>query len=245
MTKKRKTILYCLSYAGGSSYAYRDFAKHIDNTTIEVIPLDLPGHGKRLREPLLTDINEMAEFIFSLIDKSIIEVPYALYGHSMGATVGYQLCRVVENARLPLPLHLFFSSRQAPSLPVKDKDRNYHLLPRDKFIKKVMEYGGIPREVAAEKELMDLFVPILKADFKAVDEYHCDQLDPLDIPITILFGNNERITYEDVREWQEVTHHDLSIQQFSGGHFFIFEHLPEIGRIISRSLIDEPVQVSY
>ncbi|MBF0205070.1 MAG: thioesterase [Desulfamplus sp.] len=231
----KKIVLYCISFAGGSSYSYRDFAKHLDNS-IEVEAIDLPGHGKKLREALLTDINLMADHILDQIRTAIPTTPFAIYGHSMGATIGYQLCRALIREGLPMPLHLFFSSRQGPSVPIKEEGKYLHLLPQDQFIKMAMEYGGIPREVAAEKELMDLFVPIMKADFKAVAQYTYEPAPPLDIPITVLIGANEKTTYDDAMKWQEVTCHKISMTQFSGGHFFIFDHLPEIGKIISSSL---------
>jgi surfactin synthase thioesterase subunit len=100
----------------------------------------------------------------------------------------------------------------------------------------VAKYGGIPPEVAAEKELMDMFVPILKADFQAHAEYQHHVPQKLDVPVSVFMGENENITYDEASQWQEITTQPVSVQIFSGGHFFIFDHLPEIGNIISRKL---------
>ncbi|MBF0259917.1 MAG: thioesterase [Desulfamplus sp.] len=232
---KKKVILYCLSFAGGSSYSYRDFAKHLDDN-IEVVAIDLPGHGRKLREPLLTDLNIMTDYLLDQIRMDIMSSPFAIYGHSMGATLGYMLCRKLIKEGLPRPKHLFFSSRQGPSVPIKDETKYLHLLPQDQFVKMAMEYGGIPREVAAEKELMDLFVPIMKADFQAVGQYVYEPDTPFDIPVTVLIGSNEKTTPYDAMKWQEVTSQKISMMQFLGGHFFIFDNLPEICEIISASL---------
>ncbi|SLM33124.1 Thioesterase (fragment) [Desulfamplus magnetovallimortis] len=180
----------------------------------------------------------LSDFTLSLLLNDISSgIPYAIYGHSMGALVGYQLCRSIENSGLPLPSHLFCSGRQAPSIPIKEEDKNFHLLPRHHFIEKVMEYGGMPREVAAEKDLMDLFIPVLKADFQAVDNYNYVDLPPLDVPLTVLIGESEKTTYEDALKWQDVTSYNIGIKTFPGDHFFIFNHIPEIGRIISAALL--------
>ncbi|MBF0468913.1 MAG: thioesterase, partial [Desulfamplus sp.] len=194
------------------------------------------GHGRKLREPLLTDLNIMTDYLLDQIRMEIMSSPFAIYGHSMGATLGYMLCRKLVKHELPLPKHLFFSSRQGPSVSIKDQTRYLHLLPQDQFVTMAMEYGGIPREVAAEKELMDLFVPIMKADFQAVGQYVHEPATPFDIPVTVLIGSNEKTTSDDAMKWQEVTRQKISMIKFPGGHFFIFDHLPEICEIISASL---------
>lgn len=231
-----KIILYCLPFAGGTSYSYRNFRKYL-HSDIDVVTIDLPGHGRKLREPLLTDLNRMTEYIVQQVYPNIITNPFAIYGHSMGATLGYMVCKKLIRDNLPEPLHLFVSSRQGPSVPIKEDSKYLHLLPQDKFIKMAMEYGGIPAEVAAEKELMDLFVPIMKADFQAVGQYIHEPTPPLDIPITVFVGSNEKTSYDDAMRWQEVTSRKISMSQFFGGHFFIFDYLAEIGKIISSELL--------
>ncbi len=229
-----KVKLFCLPFAGGSSYAYREFEQHISDF-ITVRFIDFPGHGKRMREPLLTNIHEMADDIFYQIRDDLNE-PYAIYGHSLGATVSYLLSKKIVGKDMPnQPFHLFLSGRAAPS--VKKEDRTFHLLPKEEFIDKVAEYGGIPELVLQEKELMDFFEPILRADFQAVETYKYEKTDLLDIPITALIGLNEKVTYDEALKWRETTTRDVSVKQFTGGHFFIFEHLAEIGRIISQTLM--------
>jgi surfactin synthase thioesterase subunit len=230
MTKKIR--LFCLPFAGGNSYSYRKFQEHLADF-INMIAIDLPGHGKYIRQPLLTHLEDMAAYIFQQINQKLTE-PYAIYGHSMGTLLGYLVSKHIVQAKLMPPIHLFFSGHQGP--PVSSKEGNWYALPKEQFITKVMAYGGIPKEIAAEKELMDLFVPIMRADFQAIANYHYKKAAPLEIPITIMFGSDEDITYDEALTWQEVTNHPVSIHQFSGGHFFIFDHLPEICSLISQTL---------
>jgi surfactin synthase thioesterase subunit len=187
-----------------------------------------------MAEPLLTNIFDLVDDVFYLIKDDLAE-PYAIYGHSLGTILGYLLsCKIVRE-NLPLPLHLFVSGRQGP--PIEGEERGWHLLPDAEFIQRVLAYGGIPREVAAEKELMDLFVPIMRADFQALSAYSYHQPEePLSIPITVMIGSEEDITYEEALTWQAVTTHPVSIEQFPGNHFFIFDHLQKIGQLISETL---------
>jgi surfactin synthase thioesterase subunit len=231
-TMHQNIHLFCLPFAGGNTYSYREFKKsHAD--FINIVAIDLPGHGRRMGKPLLTNIDAMAEYVLHHIQDDLSE-PYAIYGHSMGAIIAYVLSQKLRKKKLGMPIHLFVSGRQGP--PVVSKEKDWHLLPKKEFIQKVMTYGGIPEEVAEEEDLMDLFVPILRADFQAVSDYKYEEAAPLDLPITVMIGLDEDITYEEALQWQNATTRKIAIKQFPGGHFFIFDHLPEIGNMISRTL---------
>lgn len=228
----RKINLFCLPFAGGSFYSYRGLNRYTADF-VNLIPIELPGHGKRMREPLLTDAVEMVEDIYRRI-RDDLKQPYAFYGHSLGALLSYLLVRKIAAENLPDPVHLFVSGRQGPS--VEDNHKNTHLLPRHAFYQKVAEYGGTPEKVLEENDLMELMEPILRADFQAVATYRHQNAIRLSTPITVMIGRKETVTYEDAMKWQEVTDRKISLRQFSGGHFFIFDHLPEIGTIVSSVL---------
>ncbi len=224
--------LFCLPFSGGNIYSYRTLETYLADF-IKPVPLELPGHGRRLKEPLLTDIHEIIDDIFRQINVSLTS-PYAIYGHSMGTITGYLLTHKILKEQMSPPLHLFFSGHGAPALTFQEEP--IHLLPNDRFVQKVLEYGGIPEEVATEKALMDLFGPIMKADFQSLYEYTYQKAELLDIPITVIIGMAEGIADEDILAWQEVTTRDITIKKFSGGHFFIFDHLRKIGHLMSQTL---------
>jgi len=226
--------LFCLPFAGGSYYAYRDFERYLSEG-IRFVPLDLPGHGKRLKEPLLTDLHDMADDVFLQIETAFHE-PYAIYGHSMGAALAYLVAQKAATQKMPEPLHLFLTGRQAPSVESKEKDA--YLLPKEEFIRRLDEYGGIPKEILAEKDLLDFFEPIIRADFQAIGTYIQieNDIQPLNVPITVMIGLNDTTTYQEALKWQEVTRTKIILRQFPGGHFFIFEHTADICRIISRTI---------
>ncbi|MBD3306643.1 alpha/beta fold hydrolase [candidate division KSB3 bacterium] len=232
MHDPRNVRVFCLPFSGGNIYSYRKLEDHTAEC-IDLVPLELPGHGKRLGAPLLVELEAMVKDIFQQIVPAM-QAPYALYGHSLGGILGYLVSQKLAKADKPLPVHLFVSGRQGP--PIPSKDRDLHLLPQEEFIRRVVAYGGIPPEVAAEKDLMELFVPILKADFQAIAAYTYRPEPPLNLPITVMIGADEDITYAEALRWQDVTTQRIVVRQFPGNHFFIFDHLPEIGGIISQAL---------
>jgi surfactin synthase thioesterase subunit len=230
----QKVTLYCFPFAGGNSLSYREFQAHVADF-IKVKPIDLPGHGKRARERLLTDLNTMSNDLLLQVQTEIKNQPYAIYGHSMGADLGYLLTRRIREAGLPAPLHLFFSGRKAPS--VNDGKMPKFNLPKNEFVCELNKLGGCPPEVLAEAALLDFFEPILRADFQAIETYVYQPEPSFDIPMTIMMGlTDDEVKEEHLLPWQQETRHPISIKRFSGGHFFIFDHLPSIGQLISKTL---------
>ncbi|MBF0518955.1 MAG: thioesterase [Nitrospirae bacterium] len=225
--------LFCLPFAGGSSYSYRDVQAHIGDF-IEISPLELQGRGRKYGTPLQTNIYDMADGLFIQM-KDKINGRYAFWGHSMGGWLAYLLVKKLTQENKPLPEHLFISGCEAPSIENRRRDR--HKLPKDDFISLLRKYDGCPDEVLQNDELMELFEPIIRADFKAVETYDYEPSAPINLPMTVMRGLNEEISYRDVLRWQDETVHKIKLLQFPGSHFFIYDHLPEIGRIITDTLI--------
>ncbi|MBF0119282.1 MAG: thioesterase [Desulfobacterales bacterium] len=228
---KIKINLFCFPFAGGNTYSFREFPKHFPDF-INVLPIEIPGRGKRLSEKLLTNIDDIVSDIFINI-KGCLANPYAIYGHSMGGLIGYLFAQKAPHTSKPI--HLFVSGKSAPS--VKSKRENEYLLPKHQFIELLKKYEGTPSEIFSNNELFDFFEPILRADFQAVDTYRYEEGKPLDIPITVITGLRDAdVTYEDAIKWQKETVKKFQIYQFPGGHFFIFEHLMHLCNIISKTL---------
>lgn len=225
--------LFCLPFAGGSSISYRAMYNHLDKS-IQPLFLEIPGHGSRAREPLLAEMTDIVDTCFASFCREKRDEPYAIYGHSMGAVIGYLLTRRILEHRFSPPEHLFFSGRQGPAVP--DTTIGRHLLPKDQFFAMLKEFNGSPKEVLQNTELMEYFEPILRADFQACESFCYRELPPLPVPITIMYGEQEPYRHEAYAGWQRETSHDLQIHSFPGGHFFIFEHFARIAEIISHNL---------
>lgn len=231
---KHSTRLYCLPFAGGNIYAYRKLAAYFAPSII-FTPLELPGRGQRMREPLLTDLDAMlADLLQQLAPDDL--VPYALYGHSMGALLGYLLAQTLQRRHFPLPKHLFVSGHQSPAIPMCTKP--LHALPDGVFLEKLKAFGGIPDEIVRESEFLALFLPIFRADFQAFEAYRpATDMPQLTIPITVLFGTDDQFPYEDALHWQHLTTGPTTFHTFSGNHFFIFDHVKAIGKLLSQTLV--------
>ncbi|MFA5515620.1 MAG: alpha/beta fold hydrolase [Desulfuromonadales bacterium] len=222
--------LFCLPHAGGSGAAYRALSPHLAKF-IRLRPLEFPGRGRRLSEPLLHDLPAVVEDLCRQI--ACFDGPYAIYGHSMGALAGCLLANRLAALGRPLPCHLFVSGRKSPAAP-KDA-APISRLPRDAFLDRVIALGGTPPEIAADRDFLYFIEPVLRADFAAVESYaHPPQR--LGVPVSVLTGADEGRTEEDVRLWRQTCGQDVQFFDFPGGHFFLFAQWPQIGRLISNTL---------
>ena len=221
-------------YAGGNAYSFRDIAKYMGKDFF-VTALDLPGHGSRMRETLLTDVHAMADDLFRQVQPYLNSSRVVFWGHSLGSILAYIVACLAEKSQISSPCRLFLSGRPAPFVNVHEK--YLHLMPRQAFLSHLLNYGGIPDSVARETELIDFFLPIIRADFQALSTFDAQELESIPVPLTIMMGTEDRPKMEGpVRSWQELSTREVSFKSFSGGHFFIFQHLEAIGRLISQSI---------
>lgn len=238
--KNTNTIkLICVSYAGGSAQEYRIW-KDIISKDIEIIPIALPGHGRRLKEKLLESIDSMVAEVYEHT-KSFLNEEYAIFGHSMGAIITHELAVKITEQGLPGPKTLFLSGRHAPHLPTKIT--KIYNSPEEKLKDRVLEYGGTPAEIFVNPELKDIFIPMLLTDFNAVDKYDeefNEQTKPvLETDFIVFTGSDDKLTTEQLEGWQKYTKNKISLNYFPGGHFFIHdkENITQIIKIIEDKLI--------
>jgi surfactin synthase thioesterase subunit len=224
--------LFCIPFSGGNAYSYSEFKKYLP-ANIEFHNLELPGRGKRILEPLLYTIDAMTEDLFKQIENNIDE-SYVIFGHSLGALLGISLCRYIAGKGLKLPLMLFLSGQTAPSLIKPDKK---HILPDDQFVDMLREMEGTPEELLADKSFLQFFLPIVRADFQSIsDYYYTSRSFPLNVPITIMLGNEEKISDDDAAKWQLETDNLVTVHHFEGGHFFITEQTEKICKLIIEKI---------
>ncbi|MFZ6011897.1 MAG: thioesterase II family protein [Bacteroidota bacterium] len=229
-----KINLFCLPFAGGSLYSYRGYIENAPEH-VNVVPLDLPGRGTRVRETLLTNIHDMVNDIYGQI-KNRLNEPYAIYGHSMGSLIGYLLTKKIIKNGQNAPEYLILTGCIGPSLAEFNHDVPKHDLPKPEFIQKLKELGGSPDEVLENEQLLNFFEAIIRADFQATENYRYEESEPLNVPILVIIGLEERATYEQALAWQKETTEPIEVIQMTGKHFFIFDHVVEIMDIISKRL---------
>lgn len=228
-----KICLYCLPFAGGNSYSYRPLQDLTES--IEMIPLELPGRGRRIREHLLTDLNLLAADAFNQLIVRDLTQKYALFGHSMGALLVYLVAQRLVTADLPLPVHIFVSGHRAPS--VSHRLTWKHNLPKTEFIAMLQQLGGCPSEILQDVALLNFFEPVLRADLQAAELYQYQVSLPLPVPMTVMLGTEEQeVNYQEAAAWQQESIYPLAIKVFHGGHFFIFEQIRQIKQVIVQTL---------
>ena len=226
--------LFCLPYAGGGANIFQSWPTQLP-PDIEVAAIQLPGRGQRFREPLFRQIDPLCDALETALLPFLGPTPFALFGHSMGATIAFELCRRLRRRVGPMPVHLIVSGRSAPH--VVDDDPPIYQLPEAEFIQKISSQGGTPREVLDNAELMALLLPILRADFEVVETWQHVPEPPLDVPITALGGHQDDLALPaEIPGWREHTNREFSTHLFPGGHFFLHSAAMPVLTVIAQAL---------
>ncbi|WP_353931560.1 thioesterase II family protein [Okeanomitos corallinicola TIOX110] len=213
-----KMRLFCLPYAGGSAVIFRTWLKNLP-PTIEVCPIEIPGRGRQMILPPHTKmpslVAEIAKNIIPFLDK-----PFAIFGHSMGGQVSFELARLLRSDYQLKPIHLFISGRKAPQ--INSTKRKIYNLPDQEFWQEVNKLNGTPNEVIENAEMIEIFLPILRADFTVLETHIHTNQQPFDFPISVFGGlqDTEVPTYQ-LEAWREHTTANFSLQMLEGDHFFL------------------------
>jgi surfactin synthase thioesterase subunit len=219
-----KAIL--LHHAGGDKYAYKNMQQWL-LPEIPSIAFEIPGRSDRFSEPLLNDIHDITDDIFHQIKNEINE-DYFFIGVSMGALLAYLLSHRIAQNNLPLPKYLFLASRLSPDA-YKESSTKIPQLSSDEFWNVVIQYNGVPDALIQHHELRELYEPILRADFEALEKYNISHQNKIALPIssTILFGKDDtrNITHQTAQGWSNHFNAETSFAEFDGGHFFVYENV--------------------
>lgn len=224
--------LFCFPYAGGAASVFNPWLSGLP-ASIEVCPVQYPGRGHRLAEPPLTAIQPLAEGLLPAV-RPLLDRPFAFFGHSMGALVGFELARLLH-AEGQSPAQIFVSAHRAPQLP--DPDPPLHQLPQPELIEQLRELNGTPPEVLDHAELLELMLPILRADFAACETYQHAPGPPLRCPLTAFGGlRDTHITRDMLDAWRAQTGGPFAVRMFPGDHFFLNSDRQLLLTAIARDL---------
>jgi len=212
--------LFCFPYAGGGSSIFRLWPNALP-AEVEVCPVYLPGRESRLNEAAFTRLSPLVQTVAQVLHP-YLDTPFALFGHSMGALISFELARYLRKNYNQLPTHLFVSSHRAPQLPRLGSDT--YDLPEPAFIDAVYRLGGTPLEVLQHKELMDMMLPALRADFTLYETYVYSEEEPLACPITAFRGEQDTVSVQELSAWREQTRGAFSLHTLPGGHFFLHRY---------------------
>jgi surfactin synthase thioesterase subunit len=229
--------LFCLPFAGAGATVYRLWPAGLP-ANIEIIALQLPGRGARLRETPLRRLADMVDLALSEFGPQL-DRPFALFGHSMGALLARELAGRLA-ARGQPPAHLFVSAR---STHLKRNLPPLYELPDDEFLAEVdKRYQGIPAQLWAQRDVLELLLPALRADVEALETYERDpRAPPLNCRISVYGGSRDlSVTQDDLEAWKTETVASCRVRVFEGDHFFLEPQralvLADIGEMLTPYL---------
>ncbi|MFF8732362.1 thioesterase II family protein [Streptomyces sp. NPDC015171] len=210
--------LLCLPHAGGSASFYFPFSKAL-SPAVDVLGAQYPGRQDRHHESPARSIQELAQGVFRALDGTD-ERPLALFGHSMGAVVGFELARLLEDAGRP-PVVLFVSGRRGPAVQRVD---TVHLGGDARLIEEVTKLDGTDAELFQDEELLRMILPPLRADYYAIETYQRTPGPRLSCPFVALTGDvDPRVTPDEARIWSEETEGVFELEVLPGGHFYLMD----------------------
>ena len=209
--------LICLPYAGGGANDYRDWVGAIPGT--DILAARLPGRDSRFNEALATRFGPLLSHLLEEV-MPYTDTSFVLFGHSMGGLLAYELGRRLE-AIGRAPERVVVSGTESPL--VLSRRRRFSALDDDTLVAELREDGVAPAALLTDKELMQLLLPILRADLKVVADYRYDQaFPPLSTPLSLYYGQDEVPDAERLsRDWAPAVAGPLEIHGFPGGHFFV------------------------
>ena len=230
--------LFCFPYAGGNITVFRDWPAGL-LPDVELWTVQLPGRGSRFREPLLT---AMPPLVQTLAEVFPLDTPYALLGCSLGAALAFELARELERRYGSRPEHFFALACIAPHLRPEHPPR--HTLPNDQLLTQLRQYNGIPQELLAHQEMLNLLLPILRADLTIYETYQYHPHFQLSCNLTAIGGlNDPLVSPQALAAWQPHTHYTFSHHLLPGDHFFIHPSRSALLTLINNGLSSSDSQV--
>lgn len=225
--------LFCFPFAGGSARSFSRLGDRLPSW-LDTHYVELPGRGVKAAEALVTDMDEMVESLAGEL-APLCTGSFAFYGHSMGAILAYRTAHMLgEKYGLNLRL-LIVSGARAPHLP-RPKD-TLHTLPDAQLVSQLERMGGTEVGVLRHNELREIALKIVRADFKMLNEAPSIGVRPLMCPIIAFGGDHDAFAdQEGLEGWRFQTKGEFKCSFFHGGHFFIWDNISEVARLIESGV---------
>ncbi|WNZ54121.1 alpha/beta fold hydrolase [Microbulbifer sp. MKSA007] len=223
--------LLCLPHAGGTASLYRPWAKLLPDS-IELVLVCLPGREQRCNETMPTNMQTLIALLCRAI-KPVIDKPWAVFGHSMGATVAHELALSLYREKLCGPEHIFVSAREAPQF---QKIGNVHQLSDESLCQQLIELGGTSPELLEIPELRALLLPAIRQDYRLIETSKMSSDQLLDCPITAMLGRDDpELSTDEARGWQQWTNGEFQLKEYAGNHFYLSD-CPDlvVGHIVQK-----------
>lgn len=228
-----KARLFCFPPAGGTAAAFLPWQPLL-GSGVELWAVEPPGRGLRLAEPPPHNMDDLVGQATDAIAASA-DRPFALFGHSLGALVAFEVARSLRRAGRPGPVSLWVAGAEGPRTRLIQ--RRVHDLPDAQLVAVLREYGGTRPEVLDDPEMMELLMPMIRADFALSERYAYRAEEPLDVTVHVLLGDHD--PYVDparAKGWSYETSRPVQRHVFAGGHFFPTAHQAGLTALIAADL---------
>jgi pyochelin biosynthetic protein PchC len=224
--------LLCLAHAGGSASFYHSMSASL-TPEVDVLVVQYPGRQDRHAEPNLTSIAELTDGIAAAMEPWA-DQPLAVFGHSMGAVVGYELALRLSGTGTPI-VRLFASGRRAPS---RYRDEQVHRRDDAGILAELLALSGTDPSLLAEPDLRAQILASVRGDYQAIETYRHEPDRILHCPITVLAGDRDpKVTHDEARDWGVHTTAPVDLRTFPGGHFYLVEHRSAVTDLVAAQLL--------
>ncbi|MFJ5546217.1 thioesterase II family protein [Streptomyces sp. NPDC093225] len=225
--------LVCLPHAGGSASFYFPVSRALA-PAVDVLSVQYPGRQDRRHEPGFTDIHAYADALTSAL-LPWLDRPTALFGHSMGAVLAFEVTRRLERDHGIAPVRVFASGRRSPS---SFRPESVHLRDDDGIVAEMRELSGTDAAILGDEEILRMVLPAIRSDYTAIENYRAAPDDTVNADITVLTGESDpRTSREEAQAWEAHTTGGFDIHRFPGGHFFLAQQQAHVLKIISERLV--------
>ena len=241
--RERRAVLFCLPHAGAGAAAFRGWARALA-PDVETLPIRLPGREGRFAEPPVIDPRAVAGAVASAIEVRGV-VPYAIYGHSMGAWIAFEVVRELRRLGVPLPIRLYVGAARPPDSALTGPFDGLSLVTDAQLAERLIELGSTPPEVFAEPELGDLMLAVLRADFGWLDNYQYQPQSRLPVPVVAFAGSADQAAPAiEMAGWERHTSAGLRLHELAGGHLFLQDQHDQLIALIRADLIADSARAA-
>lgn len=223
--------LVCFPHAGGSATYYFPLSTALSEAA-DVLAVQYPGRQDRLQEPCITDISTLADRLADEL-RPWADRPLTFLGHSMGATLAFEVARRLEESGVILR-GLFASGRRAPS---RHREEQVHLRDDQGLVEELRRLSGTDAELLADEAVLRMVLPAMRGDYRAIETYRYRPGPPLNCPVVALTGDSDPLVdVAEARAWAQHTVAPFRLRVFPGGHFFLGEHTESVARELTEHL---------
>ncbi|MEU3457150.1 alpha/beta fold hydrolase [Micromonospora sp. NPDC006766] len=223
--------LVCLPHAGGSAGYYFPVSRAL-SPHVEVLAVQYPGRQDRRHEPGIGSLQELARDVYEQL-RYPDERPLALFGHSMGASVAYEVARLLEEDGI-VPAHLFVSGRRAPS---QHRDERVHLQNDAGLVAEMHRLDGTAGGLLDDPDVLRMVLGVIRNDYRAAETYRWQPGPRLHCPITALTGDRDpKVNLVEAASWRDHTEAAFRLSVFDGGHFYLNSHQADVLDTIRTAL---------